>query len=121
MSHAEREREELAAVADFIKELSNVVPSLVKGVLGTLFSEEAGANMGKAVGNFYKQLKEAGIPEATAVEMTRDYLSTLTKWSDILKGVKIGEFKGEGATWEVRKRVQEHAEKSPEETPTAGS
>lgn len=82
------EREELKAVAEFIRELSSVVPNMVKGVLESFFSEEAGRSMGKAVGNFYNELVKSGIPPQTAVEMARDYLATLTKWSDILKTLK---------------------------------
>ncbi|MEM3547186.1 MAG: hypothetical protein QXU47_05575 [Candidatus Bathyarchaeia archaeon] len=86
---SESEKEELKAVAEFIKELSNVVPNMVKGILESFFSEEAGRSMGKAVGNFYNELVKSGIPPQTAVDMAREYLETLTKWSDILKTLQI--------------------------------
>ncbi len=83
---SESEREELKAVAEFIKELTSTVPNMVKGIIDSFFSEEAGKSMGKAVGNFYNELVKSGIPPQVAVEMAKDYLGTLTKWSDILKG-----------------------------------
>ncbi|MEM1570116.1 MAG: hypothetical protein QXM89_02145 [Candidatus Bathyarchaeia archaeon] len=86
---SESEKEELKAVAEFIKELSNIVPNMVKGILESFFSEEAGRSMGKAVGNFYNELIKSGIPPQTAVEMAKDYLGTLTKWSDVLKTLQI--------------------------------
>ncbi|MEM2904946.1 MAG: hypothetical protein QW587_04320 [Candidatus Bathyarchaeia archaeon] len=118
MSKAEQQREELAVVADFLKEMSGLIPKLVQGVLQGLFSEEAGSNVGKAVGNFYKELKQAGMPEQTAVEMTRDYLGTLTKWSEALKGLRVGEFHGVPRGGEIGRRVREEAEKHSEKTPS---
>ena len=74
--------EDLAMVFDT---LSTKVPEMIRGILGSLFSPEAAANMGKAVAEFRKSLIEGGIPEEEAMEMTREYLATLTKWSDIVK------------------------------------
>lgn len=86
---SESEKEELKAVAEFIKELSSIVPNMVKGILESFFSEEAGRSMGKAVGTFYNELIKSGIPPQTAVDMAKDYLGTLTRWSDILKTMQI--------------------------------
>ena len=38
--------------------------------------------------------KGMGIPEDQALAMTREYLGTLTKWSESLKGMKIGQHEG---------------------------
>jgi hypothetical protein len=50
--------------------------------------------MGKSVATFYKTLKEGGIPEELALSMTKDYLGTLTRWSESLKGMKFGHHEG---------------------------
>jgi hypothetical protein len=44
--------------------------------------------MGKAVAAFYKNLKDGGVPDEEALAMTKDYLGTLTKWSEALKGMR---------------------------------
>jgi hypothetical protein len=72
-------------VAEIFDVLSNVLPNMIKGILDTLFSPEAAANMGKAVAEFRKNLIEGGVPEDEATAMTRDYLGTLTKLSDVMK------------------------------------
>ncbi|GAG23261.1 unnamed protein product, partial [marine sediment metagenome] len=54
-----------------------------------LFSVEAASNMGKAVAEFRKNLIEGGIPEEEAMEMTRDYLGTLTSWSKMMREVRV--------------------------------
>ena len=88
MSERRHERmpkpEEISAI---LASVSKEIPGLVKGILNSFFSPEAAADVGKAVAAFYKNLKEGGIPEEQALAMTKDYLGTLTKWSEALKGM----------------------------------
>ena len=79
--------EEIAAI---FETLSTQIPGMIRGILDSLFSPEAAAKMGKAIAEFNKNLKEGGIPEDEALEMTKDYLSTLTKWSEMMKGARFG-------------------------------
>jgi len=86
--------EEISAI---MAAVSKEIPGLVKGVLDAFFSPQAAADIGKAVAVFYKNLKEGGIPEEQALAMTKDYLGTITKWSEALKGMR----------WEARAHVHE--------------
>ena len=81
-------------IAGILAAISKEVPGLVRGILDALFSPQAAADMGKAVATFYKSLKDGGIPEKEALSMTKDYLGTLTKWSETLKGMKVGSHEG---------------------------
>ena len=81
-------------IAGILAAVSKEVPGLVRGILDALFSPQAAADMGRAVATFYKTLKEGGIPEEQALSMTKDYLGTLTKWSESLKGMKFGQHEG---------------------------
>jgi hypothetical protein len=81
-------------ISGILAAVSKELPGLVKGILNAFFSPEAAADMGKSVATFYKTLKEGGIPEDTALTMTKNYLGTLTKWSETLKGMKIGHHEG---------------------------
>jgi len=67
--------------------LSTEIPALIKSIINSVFSEEAGRNMGRAAAAFYKELKDSGIPENVAVKMTEDYIGVFTSLGDILKGV----------------------------------
>ena len=82
-------------IAEIFETISSKIPSLIRGVLDSLFSPEAAANMGRAVAEFYRSLKEGGIPEQEAMAMTRDYLSTLTRWSDIVRQARSHRWKDE--------------------------
>lgn len=120
---SEKEKQELKMVSEFIGNLANVIPSIVKGVIQGLFSEETGISMGKAVGNFYKGLRDAGIPEDKAVAMADSYLGTLTKWSEALKelqsiqGIQFGPKGGPkgGPKVEVGGKVSEEIQKQVKE------
>lgn len=60
--------EELAQVLDTVGEK---VPKLIRDILGSLYNKEAGINMGQAVGAYYKELLEAGIPQEDAIDMAK--------------------------------------------------
>ena len=81
-------------ISGILAAVSKELPGLVKGILDSFFSPQAAADMGTAVATFYKKLKEGGIPEDQALAMTKDYLGTLTKWSESLKGMKFGHHEG---------------------------
>ncbi|WP_274361437.1 hypothetical protein [Paenibacillus thermotolerans] len=73
-------------IGELLEIVSAKVPKLVSDLLGTLYSEEAGAKIGKAVGTFYKELVNAGIPAAEALAMTKDYMNQVKSvTSDVMK------------------------------------
>ena len=73
-----------------IRELMDVVteklPGLLNQLRSALFSAEAGQDLGRAVGAFYKELVDSGIPVEDALEMAKSYIGSLqsvleqTKW-----------------------------------------
>ncbi|HKZ94033.1 MAG TPA: hypothetical protein VJ249_05575 [Candidatus Bathyarchaeia archaeon] len=65
--------------------VSTEVPGLIKSIIASVFSEEAGKSMGKAAAAFYKELKDGGMPDAVAVKMTEDYVGVFTSLGDMLK------------------------------------
>jgi hypothetical protein len=79
--HSHKDAEE---VAEIFETLSTKIPSMIRGIIDSLFSPEAAANMGKAVVEFRKSLIEGGIPEEEAMKMTQQYLSTLSRWTDVM-------------------------------------
>jgi predicted mannosyl-3-phosphoglycerate phosphatase (HAD superfamily) len=96
MSERRHEMPKPEEISALLASVSKELPGLVKGILDTFFSPQAAADIGKAVAAFYKNLKEGGIPEEQALAMTKEYLGTLTKWSEALRGMN----------WERRQRSQ---------------
>ena len=77
--------EELREVRQLFKTLSEEIPNMIRGIIESIFSAEAGKNMGAAAANFYKELKAGGIPEDVAIKMTQDYIRTFTDLGAILR------------------------------------
>ncbi len=80
--------EELAEVLSVV---TDRLPALIKGLMSSVFSEDAAAGIGKAAAAFYKELKAGGIPDDVAVRMTQDYIGTFTKLSEFLKSSRMNE------------------------------
>jgi len=77
--------EEAEEIKQILGAVSTEVPGLIRSIIASVFSEEAGRSMGKAAAAFYKELKESGMPDAVAVKMTEDYISVFTSLGDIMK------------------------------------
>ncbi len=83
-------KEEAEEVKEILSAVSTEVPALIRNILTSVFSEEAGRSMGKAAAAFYKELKDSGMPSEVALEMTQDYMRTFTSLGNILKQVGRG-------------------------------
>jgi len=94
MSDKNHEMPKPEEISGLLAAVSKELPGLVKGILDSFFSPQAAEDMGKSVATFYKTLKDGGIPEDQALIMTKDYLGTLTRWSESLKGMKFGTQEG---------------------------
>jgi hypothetical protein len=66
-------------IGELLDEVSNKVPRLLNAIMSEVYSEEAGTRIGKGTGSFYKELIESGIPADAALEMTKEYMGTLTE------------------------------------------
>lgn len=78
-------------IAEIMETISTQLPGMIRGILDSLFSPEAASNMGKAIAEFRKNLIEGGIPEEEATAMAREYLSTLTNWTNVMREVRSRE------------------------------
>jgi hypothetical protein len=109
-----KEKRDAAEIKEILGVVSSEVPALIKGVLSSVFSEEAGRSMGKAAAAYYKELKNGGLPEQVAVKLTEDYMRTFTSIGDMLRssgGGRHGE-KAEGDIGdEIEKSIREKLDK----------
>lgn len=117
----EGERKEKKWEAENVKEIlgvvSSEVPAMIKSILGSVFSEEAGKNMGKAAAAYYKELKNGGLPEQVAVKMTEDYMRTFTSLGNMLRsaGGRRGDRSGDEMGAEIERRIREKLDKRKQE------
>ncbi|WP_052486995.1 hypothetical protein [Gordoniibacillus kamchatkensis] len=62
-------------IGELLEVVSAKVPGFLNDLLGILYSAEAGARVGKAVGAFYSELTRSGIPANEALQMSKDYMN----------------------------------------------
>ena len=99
MAHEEHRDKKMDAdnVKEILGVVSSEVPTMIKSILSSVFSEEAGRNMGKAAAAYYKELKAGGLPDEVAVKLTEEYMRTFTSLGDLLKSAGRGRWRhGEG-------------------------
>lgn len=103
------EVEDVEELREVLSVVSKEVPALIKGIIASIFSEEAGRDMGKAAAAFYKELKEAGMPEDVAVKMTEGYISAFTSLGEVMKKAVGGEkgVKSKELEKEISRRIKE--------------
>jgi len=74
-------------IKELMDALTEKLPNLLNQLRGALFSAEAGQDLGRAVGAFYKELVDSGIPVEDALAMAKSYIGSLqsvleqSKWS----------------------------------------
>ena len=116
-SRRERKHEEQSP--ENIKEILNVVssevPALVKNLLGSVFSEEAGRSMGKAAAAYYKEMKAGGLPEQVAVRLTEEYMRTFSSIGDMLRSGGKGDDIGREVERKIREKMAEKGHGDEEE------
>ena len=88
-------------IKEVLSAVSTEVPGMIKSILSSVFSEEAGKNMGKAAAAYFKELKEGGLPEQVAVKMTEDYMKTFTSLGDMLRSAGR-----HGGDYELREHIE---------------
>jgi hypothetical protein len=100
-------------VKEILGVVSSEVPTMIKSILASVFSEEAGKNMGKAAAAYYKELKNGGLPEQVAVKLTEDYMRTFTSLGDMFRGVgrRTSENSGDKIGEEIERRIREKLDK----------
>lgn len=82
-----RAKEEAEEVKEILAVVSTEIPALIKGIIGSIFSEEAGRDLGRAAAAFYKELKEGGMPDDVAVKMTENYMEIFTSLGNVLQSM----------------------------------
>ena len=109
----ERRHEEFDAekVREIFKVLSESVPQLVEKLTKVLYGAEESQEFARAIATFYKALKDAGMTDQQAFELTKEYMSNLSLSS--LIGSAAGKRMGRGAGGEetIGKVIKEQIEK----------
>lgn len=120
MSQHEHKHEKMEPenIKEILGVVSSEIPAMIKSILSSVFSEEAGRNMGKAAAAYYKELKDGGLPEQVAVKMTEEYMRTFTGLGDMLRSVGKGRWghdEGDEIGRQIREKISRKVQKEDEE------
>jgi len=119
IEHTHDNEKEAKNIKEILGVVSTEIPALIKSLLASVFSEEAGRNMGKAAAAYYKELKQGGLPEEVAVKLTEDYMRTFTSLGDMLRGAGKGKWTERSYDQvgeEIERRIHEKIEKKKQES-----
>lgn len=74
-------------IKEILGVVSKEIPDMIKNVMASVFSEEAGRNMGKAAGAYYNELKKSGLPDDVTIKMTQEYMRTFTNIGELFRNM----------------------------------
>ncbi len=107
-SDAEEVKEILTVVADKI-------PALLNSLADVLYGKEQSVKYGQAVAGFYKTLKESGMTDAQAYELTKGYMSAMNLGGMIGQAIGRGKGKDVDVGEAIEAKVRAKLEKGDEE------
>ena len=64
-------------VKEILEVVSEKIPALLNALTDVLYGKESAAKYGQAIAGFYKSLKDSGMTDQQAFELTKTYMSSL--------------------------------------------
>jgi len=108
--------------AEEIKEILGVVsteiPKLLESISAMLYKQENAEQFGKSVAQFYKQMKDAGMDEKQAYQLTQEFMDNFSiggMLGTIMKGQPWKNSDSDEVSREIKQRVKERIKKQLDE------
>jgi len=75
MNEEKKKKHDAEEVKEILEVVSKKVPALLNELADVLYGTEQSKKYGKAIAQFYKELKDAGMSDKEAFELTKQYMS----------------------------------------------
>lgn len=72
-------------IGELLDAVSDKLPRMLEGIQKSYYSVENGANAGKSIGAFYKELLQAGMSEDVALRLTERFMVSVKDFTDLAK------------------------------------
>jgi len=72
------EKHDAQEVKEIMQVVSVEIPKLLESITNAIYDAKNAENFGKAVAEFYKQMKAAGMDEKQAYELTQKYMTNFS-------------------------------------------
>lgn len=113
------DKDDVEELKEVMETLNETVPSLLSGIVESIYNTEDSEKLAKNTANFYKELVDAGMDEDKAYELTRDFMqsrdvtsvvkSILSEQGGIMSG-EMDEEMGEEIKEKIEKKMEEKTE-----------
>lgn len=103
---------ELREVLNVISEFIDKLPKLINELISAIYAADLGERLGRSIGEYYKKLKESGIPEEVAIRLTENYAKEAQTPMKLL-GELISRFSGPKKSYleELREEMEKWKKK----------
>lgn len=65
-------------VKEVLEVVSSEIPKLLEAISNAMYTKENAENLGKSVAQFYKQMKDAGMDDKQAFELTEKFMQNFS-------------------------------------------
>lgn len=72
------DKEDVEELKEVMSVLSTEIPKLLEAISKTMYNADNAAKLGEQTAEFYKKLKEAGMTDQQAFELTEQYMSNFS-------------------------------------------
>jgi len=94
------EKHDAQEVKEILGVVSTEIPKLLEAISSSMYSKENAENLAKSVASFYKSMKEAGMDDKQAFEMTQKFMANFSL------GGMIGQV-FQGKPWESARKEKD--------------
>jgi len=106
------EKHDAQEVKEILQIVSEKIPALLNALTDVLYGKESAAKYGQAIAGFYKSLKDSGMTDQQAYELTKTYMSSLDLAGIIGKAMSGGEKhehgdEDDGIDREIRENIRQ--------------
>lgn len=78
MGHYHDDHDDPEELRKVLSVVSTEIPKLIESITKTMYNKENAENMAKAIAEFYKSMKDAGMNDSQAYAMTREFMSSFS-------------------------------------------
>jgi len=93
---------------------SEKVPTLLNSLADVMYGKEQSVKYGEAVAGFYKTLRDSGMSDEQAYELTKQYMSAMNLPAMIGQAVGGGEGRGRGLALKFKRAEKKEGEEDDE-------
>lgn len=90
------EKHDAKEVKEILEAVSTEIPKLLESISNSMYNQQNAENLAKSVAAFYKQMKDAGMDDKQAYELTQKFMGSFSL------GGMIGQV-FQGKPWERKK------------------